>query len=78
MPRWIRWFWERFRMPVNTPRESDAPTDPTMALSRPPRRGRNADRKRRSETFVGRLSEDFSGEEESGAEQRRHGRDERS
>lgn len=76
MPRWIRWLWERFRQPVDTPRESDVPTDPTVAQSRPPQR-HDTDDPRGSETFVGRLSDDFSGEEQSGAERRRHGRDER-
>ncbi|GAA5103674.1 hypothetical protein [Haloechinothrix salitolerans] len=75
MPRWIRWFWERYRLPVDTPRESDVATDPAVALSRPPHGGRNTSRARGSETFVGRLSgEDFAGEEQSGAELRRQGK----
>ncbi|MPY85446.1 MAG: hypothetical protein GEV00_19520 [Actinophytocola sp.] len=76
MPRWIRWFWERFRQPVGTPRESDVVTDPAVASSRPPRRRRDANASMTgpgSETFVGRLSGDFSAEEEDGAERRRHG-----
>ncbi|MPY96553.1 MAG: hypothetical protein GEU97_00855 [Actinophytocola sp.] len=74
MPRWIRWFWERFRQPVDTPRESDVPTDPTVASSRPQRSGRDTAAGHGSETFVGRLSDDFSAEEQSGAEQRKHGK----
>lgn len=76
MPRWIRWFWNRFRQPVGTPEESDAVTDPAAATSRPPRRRREGDPSNPgpgSETYVGMRSGDFSAEERDGAEER--GRD---
>lgn len=73
MPRWIRWFWERFRQPVDTPHESDVVTDPAVASSRPPPRRKDSNRPATggSETFVGRLTDDDFTEERSGAEQRK-------
>jgi len=78
MPRWIRWFRDRFRQPVSTPEESDAVTDPAAATSRPPRRRREGDPSNPgpgSETYVGIRSGDFSAEERDGAEQRERTRE---